>query len=65
MPPALIDRIYGEVVKAMQHPEMKSFVAREGAEPVVSKPADASAFFQREIDKFARIIQQAGIKVDG
>jgi tripartite-type tricarboxylate transporter receptor subunit TctC len=65
MPPALIDRIYGEVVKAMQHPEMKSFVAREGAEPVVSKPADAAAFFQREIEKFARIIQQAGIKVDG
>jgi tripartite-type tricarboxylate transporter receptor subunit TctC len=41
---------------------MKNFLSREGVEPVGSTPAEAAAFLNREIDKFAKIVKAAGVK---
>lgn len=59
---AVINRLNSEVVKSLQHPEMKTFMSREGVEPVGSAPADAAAFLNREVDKFGKIVKAAGVK---
>jgi tripartite-type tricarboxylate transporter receptor subunit TctC len=59
---AIVNRLHAEVLKSLQHPEMKSFMSREGIEPVASTPAEAAAFLNREVDKFARIVKAAGVK---
>jgi len=61
-PPAIVNRIYSEVVKGLQHPESKQFMVNEGAEPVGSTPAEFSAFFASEIDKYAKIVKLSGAK---
>ncbi len=61
-PAAVVNRIYAEVVKALQHPESQAFMTSEGAEPVGSSPAEFAAFFAREVDKYAQIVKLAGIK---
>ena len=63
-PSAIINRLHAEVLKSMQHPDMKAFMAREGAEPVGSTPAEAAAFVNREVEKFARIVKAAGVKAE-
>ncbi len=63
-PQPIITRLHGEVVKALQHPEVKAFMERDGAEAVGSSPAEVAAFINREIDKFAKIIRSAGVKLD-
>ena len=50
--------------RSLQHPEVKSFMSREGADAVGSSPADAAAFINREVEKFAKIIQSAGVKLE-
>lgn len=63
-PAAVVTRLHAEIIKAMQHPDMKSFMAREGADPVGSTPAEASAFVAREVDQLGKIIKAAGVKAE-
>jgi len=63
-PAAIVNRIYSEVVKALEHAESKAFMRNEGAEPVGSSPADFAAFVAREIEKYARIVKLSGAKPD-
>lgn len=62
--PVIINKLHAEVVKSLQHPDMKSFNQREGAEPVGNTPAEFAALISREIDKYAKIIKTAGIRPD-
>jgi tripartite-type tricarboxylate transporter receptor subunit TctC len=63
-PAAVVKRLHAETVKALQHPDMTGYMSREGAESVGSSPAQAREFFAREVEKYARIVKAAQIKVD-
>ena len=63
-PAAIVSRLHSETIKAMQHPDMKAFMVREGADPVGSTPVEAARFFLNEIDKLGKIIKAAGVKAD-
>jgi tripartite-type tricarboxylate transporter receptor subunit TctC len=63
-PATIVTRLHAETIKGMQHPDMKAFMAREGADPVGSAPADAALFFNREVEKLGRIIKVAGVKAE-
>ncbi len=60
--PAIINKLNAEAVKSLQHPDVKSYMTREGVEPVGSTPAEFAAHIQREIEKYARIIKLSGAK---
>ena len=62
VPPIVITKIHAESVKGLQHQYMKSWITREGAEPVGNSTADFTAFFRREIDKFAKVVKASGAK---
>ena len=63
-PAAIVTRIHADVIKSLQHPDVKAFMQREGAEPVGSSTAEFTAFVSREIDKFAKIVKSSGAKPD-
>jgi tripartite-type tricarboxylate transporter receptor subunit TctC len=63
-PAFIVARFYNETVKSLRHPEMKKFMAREGADVVGSSPAEASQFFINEVNKLGAIIKIAGIKAE-
>ena len=63
-PPAIINQLHAEVVKSLQHQDMKTFFQREGAEPVGSSPAELAAHIDREIEKYAKIIKASGARPD-
>ena len=63
-PPAIITRLHAELTRALQHPEVKTFMSREGIDPVGSTPSEAAAFLNREIDKIGKLIKLAGIKAE-
>ncbi len=64
-PPAIIAKIQAEAVKSLQHQDLKSYMQREGAEPVGNTSVEFAAYISREIEKYARIVKQSGAKVDG
>lgn len=63
-PPAIIAKIQAEVVKSLQHQDMKNYMQREGAEPVGSTTAEFTVFVAREIEKYAKIVKASGAKPD-
>ena len=63
-PQYVVTRIHAAVVKGLQHADLKAFMSREGAEPVGSAPAEFAAFFQTEIEKYAKIVKISGAKPD-
>jgi len=51
-------------VKAMQDPGVRSKFADLGVEAVSSTPEQFGAFIRAEMDKYARLIKEANIKVN-
>ena len=63
-PRPIIDKMNAEIRKALQTPEVKSFMPREALDPVASTPEELSALLQREIPKYAKVIKAANIRVE-
>ena len=64
VPQPIVDRLSGEMIKAINDPEIKSKLVGQGIEPSGISPAEFSAFQKAEIDKWARVIKAGNIKVD-
>ena len=63
-PQPIVDRMYAEIVKVMQMPDIKEIWASQGADAGGMPPAEFGAFVKSEIDKWAKVVKDAGIKVD-
>ena len=63
-PRAIVDRLNGEIRKALETPEVKAFMPREALDPVASTPEELAALLNREIEKYAKVIKFANIRTD-
>ena len=63
-PKAIVDKMNGEIRKALDTPEIKAFMPREALDPVASSPEELSALLGREIPKYAKVIKFANIRLD-
>ncbi|MBV8031472.1 MAG: tripartite tricarboxylate transporter substrate binding protein [Betaproteobacteria bacterium] len=61
-PPAIVERLNGEVVRIMQAPEMKARLAAEGARFVPTTPAGFGAYVRAEIARWAPIVRASGAR---
>ena len=65
VPKPLLNRIYADVVKVMETPEMKELLAKQFMSVVVNKsPADFDQFIQREIAKWGAIVRENHITIE-
>ena len=62
MPPALLERIHGELVKVIRRPDIVERFARDAVEAVGNSRADFSAFLKGEMTKWGRVVRERGIK---
>ena len=63
-PRPIINRLNGELVKAMHSPEMKERLAGIGTDAVTNTPEEFAAYIQAEIRKWGDVIRKAGLKAD-
>ncbi len=63
-PAAVQDKLYREWVAAVKSPEVSQRIVAQGAEPSGNTPAEFSAFFKAEAEKWAEVAKQSGTKVD-
>ena len=61
-PPAVIQTINREMVKALQSKDIKDKLASEGAEPVGSTPAEFSILIKNDFDKWSKVAKSSGIE---
>lgn len=61
-PPAILNRIHAEIVKALQVPSVREFYAKNGYEPVAQPPVEFRKTFVADIARYAEIVRAANIE---
>jgi len=60
-PKAMVDKMNGEIRKALQTASVREFMAREGLDAVGSSPAELASLVKAEIPKYAQVIRRGHI----
>ncbi len=63
-PPAVIQKLHAETVRALKSPEIVDILAKAGTDPVGNSPAEAEAFLKLEITRWGNVIKQAKVRID-
>jgi tripartite-type tricarboxylate transporter receptor subunit TctC len=63
-PAAIVERLSAEINAALGDEQIKANMRNLGVEPTPSRPAAFEAYIRAETQKWARVIQQANIKID-
>jgi tripartite-type tricarboxylate transporter receptor subunit TctC len=61
-PQPIVARLNAEVNKVLTRPDVVEAWSKQGAVPIVMSPAEFGTFMQGDIEKWAKVIQTAGIK---
>jgi tripartite-type tricarboxylate transporter receptor subunit TctC len=63
-PKPIIDKFHADVVKVLQDAEVRKKFADLGVDAISSTPEQFTAFIRSEMAKYAKLIKEAGIKVE-
>jgi tripartite-type tricarboxylate transporter receptor subunit TctC len=63
-PAAIVARLNTAFARALQYPDAKEKLTSEGSELVGNSPAEFTAFLQGDLAKWAKVVKEAGIKID-
>jgi tripartite-type tricarboxylate transporter receptor subunit TctC len=63
-PKPILDRLHQEVVAALQLPDVRTRLTREGGDIVASTPDEFGAYIKSEIAKWTKVVKAADIRVD-
>jgi len=64
MPRELVTRLHAEIDKVLKQPETQTKLREVGVDVIGSNPEQAAAFVRNEYEKWAKLIQASGAKVD-
>ena len=63
-PRAALDRLSADIARILNVPEMREYLARQGAEVSTMKPEQLSAWMKTEVAKWAEVVRKGGIKLE-
>lgn len=63
-PPAIVATLNEEFRRALGTPEIRERLARMGAEPAPTTPAEFAAFIRQELAKYEKVVKFSGARVD-
>jgi len=64
IPAAIVARLNTAFARALQYPDAKEKLTSEGSELVGNSPAEFTAFLKGDLAKWAKVVKEAGIKID-
>ena len=63
-PDAIISRLHGEIVKIVADHELRERLMPLGLDTVCMTPLELKRYIEQDLNRWARVIKTAGIKVD-
>jgi tripartite-type tricarboxylate transporter receptor subunit TctC len=64
VPKDIVARLNSEITKALRAPDMQERLLRDGAEPVASTADAFRAYIEADVEKWAKVIEKAGIRFE-
>jgi tripartite-type tricarboxylate transporter receptor subunit TctC len=63
-PKDVIEKLNGEINKAINRPDLKEAWGKQGAVPLVMSPAEFDKYLRADIEKWAKVVSASGIKAN-
>ncbi|MGZ8228321.1 MAG: tripartite tricarboxylate transporter substrate binding protein [Burkholderiales bacterium] len=63
-PPAVVNRLNGEIRRLQQTRELKEHMESQGTQPFSDSPAGFAQLIANDVAKWSKIVRQTGLKVD-
>jgi tripartite-type tricarboxylate transporter receptor subunit TctC len=63
-PQDIVSRLNSEIIKAFSTADMKENLTKQGAEVYTMTPAGLGNWLKREIDKWAKVVKAANLKLE-
>ena len=63
-PKTIVDAINAGILEALRSPAVADAITAQGADPVGSTPAEFATYLKSEVEKWSRLIRDAGIATD-
>ena len=60
----IIAKLNAEIVRALNQPDYRGFLVKNGIEPIGSPPEELTRTIKSELTKWAKVIKDAGVRVD-
>ena len=64
LPAAEVKRVHAAFTSAFASAEVKETMNKQGNSIAISSPEASAAFFKSEMDKYAKLVKKAGVKLD-
>ncbi len=64
LPRPIVERVNGELNKALKAKDMEEKLAADGVSPAGGTPEQFAAIIKRDIETWARVVRQAGVKAE-
>jgi tripartite-type tricarboxylate transporter receptor subunit TctC len=61
-PQPVVDKLNAEVKKVLSRPDVQEAWAKQGATPLIMSPAEFDKYLRADIEKWAKVIETAGLK---
>ena len=62
--PQIADKLYRDVGRILQTPDVREPLTAQGYELVDSTPAEFAAYIKTELERYSQIVRAAGIKIE-
>ncbi|MGY6268714.1 tripartite tricarboxylate transporter substrate binding protein [Achromobacter denitrificans] len=63
-PPAVLEKLSATAAQATQAPEVRAALEAVGCDPMGTSPKEFDAFFRSEVKKWAKVVDEAHVRVD-
>jgi tripartite-type tricarboxylate transporter receptor subunit TctC len=63
-PREVVSRLNAETVRTLKTPDTRSLLSQQGADPVGNTEAEFAAFIASEIERWAKVIRTARIRIE-
>jgi len=60
-PRPIINRLNQHIARALENPDVKTRLTSQGAQPLITKPADFDALIKSEVAKLGKLLKASGV----
>jgi len=63
-PRAIIDRLHRETIAVLNNPEFAKLLMEQAIDPIGNTPEELAQYIKSEIDKWAKVVKEAGVRIE-
>lgn len=64
LPPEVVSRLHAAIVAALQLPEVRERLTSQGVDPLHNTPEEFTKLLASDVERWAKVVQRAGVKVE-